>query len=751
MKVIEMRKAILAAGVIVLGLCGLAVGGSALEFDGVDDYVEVADDDSLTPSDGLTVSAWIYINAVSWIDRTAIVCKYAYVSPDRSYTLELGKGGNPDKSSVCLVVSETTNPFSGKITCGTTELQAGQWYHVVGTFEPNHQEIYINGVEETDDVDPQIADSIANSNEPLYIGYNKTEDTYFDGLIDEVAIYSRALDVDEIGQIYHCGVFDDANLVGYWDFEEGQGQVAYDNSGYGNDGQLGSSGDADSADPARVSSELPGVTYHIDVINGDNGNDGLTKETAFASIQKGIDSAEDCDRVLVWPGVYNESLFFINKAITVQSAADAAEIVASGIYAVSLYTAEGPNSILKNFVIRDSDTGVYVSSGAPWLEHLTIVNCDLGIEGEGGADPNIVNSILWNNAYDLFQCEAEYSWVEEEIEPNLVSYWRFEEGSGTTAYDWVGDNDGTIYGATWTSGQVGGALDFDGSNDYVEVVDPGDESLDFGSGNFTISLWFKTTDTDGEVVDKSGGNKGRQTGYSVYVGTFGTINDGEIGFRVSDGTNRDLIKTNNTYNDGGWHHLAAVRTGSGSANLDIYVDGVDVSTSSVLNEVASGISNSYDLSIGAKYYAGYTDVWGNFLNGGIDEVGIWDRALSAAEVEQLYEKGLAGHEYIDPVFADAEGGDYHLKSERGRYWPEHDVWVLDEVSSPCIDGGDARVQPSGEPAANGGRINMGAYGNTAYASMSEWPLRGDLSGDGVVDGRDLAIFVDRWLEAAEWK
>jgi hypothetical protein len=176
----------------------------ALSFDGVGDYVVIADDDSLTPSAGLTISAWIYINAVSWSDRTAIVCKYAYWSPDRSYTLELGKGSNPDKSSVCLTVSATTNPFTGKITCGTTQLQAGQWYHVVGTFEPNHQEIYINGTEETDDTAAKIADSIANNSEPLYIGYNKTEDDYFNGVIDDVRIYDRALSAEEIWQLYQA-------------------------------------------------------------------------------------------------------------------------------------------------------------------------------------------------------------------------------------------------------------------------------------------------------------------------------------------------------------------------------------------------------------------------------------------------------------------------------------------------------------------------------------------------------------------
>jgi len=72
----------------------------------------------------------------------------------------------------------------------------------------------------------------------------------------------------------------------------------------------------------------------------------------------------------------------------------------------------------------------------------------------------------------------------------------------------------------------------------------------------------------------------------------------------------------------------------------------------------------------------------------------------------------------DPLFVDAGNGDYHLRSARGRYWPEHDVWVLDEVTSPCIDAGDPAADFSKEPEPNGGRLNVGAYGGTAYASRS---------------------------------
>lgn len=87
------------------------------------------------------------------------------------------------------------------------------------------------------------------------------------------------------------------------------------------------------------------------------------------------------------------------------------------------------------------------------------------------------------------------------------------------------------------------------------------------------------------------------------------------------------------------------------------------------------------------------------------------------------ERGAEGEGNIslDPLFADPDGGDYHLRSWRGRYWPAHDVWVLDKMTSPCLDAGDPLGDFSLEPRPNGGRINMGAHGGTTYASLSEAP------------------------------
>ena len=112
-----------------------------------------------------------------------------------------------------------------------------------------------------------------------------------------------------------------------------------------------------------------------------------------------------------------------------------------------------------------------------------------------------------------------------------------------------------------------------------------------------------------------------------------------------------------------------------------------------------------------------------------------------------------GNIEVDPCFADVAKGDYHLKSQAGRWDPNTQSWVKDSVTSPCIDAGDPASPIGLEPFPNGGIINMGAYGGTEEASKSyfgepvcETIVAGDINGDCKVDLWDLALMTSHWLE-----
>ncbi len=92
-------------------------------------------------------------------------------------------------------------------------------------------------------------------------------------------------------------------------------------------------------------------------------------------------------------------------------------------------------------------------------------------------------------------------------------------------------------------------------------------------------------------------------------------------------------------------------------------------------------------------------------------------------------------------------GDYHLKSEYGRWNPDSCEWVHDTSTSPCIDAGDLRTTVDLEPLPNGGIVNLGAYGGTSQASMSPNNVGNiaDLDRDGLVFRTDIPYFVAQWL------
>ncbi|MCK5172353.1 MAG: hypothetical protein KAR47_03125, partial [Planctomycetes bacterium] len=119
---------------------------------------------------------------------------------------------------------------------------------------------------------------------------------------------------------------------------------------------------------------------------------------------------------------------------------------------------------------------------------------------------------------------------------------------------------------------------------------------------------------------------------------------------------------------------------------------------------------------------------------------------------------LGGNINIDSEFAmhgwDNDGtwvqGDYHLKSQVGRWDESGEAWVTDAVDSPCIDAGDPADAYDLEPVYNGNRRNIGVYGQTAEASQSptcmNTSMTADLTGDCMVRIDDFAIFAGQWLD-----
>jgi hypothetical protein len=149
---------------------------------------------------------------------------------------------------------------------------------------------------------------------------------------------------------------------------------------------------------------------------------------------------------------------------------------------------------------------------------------------------------------------------------------------------------------------------------------------------------------------------------------------------------------------------------------------------------------------GSTIKATYSDIAGGWPGeGNIDtdpcfaDSGYWDDPCNTPD------------ESWDDVWTE---GDYHLKSQAGRYDPNEGRWTIDDVTSPCIDAGDPMSPIMHEPFPNGGIINMGAYGGTAEASKSyfgtppcETIVAGDINSDCAVDFKDFTFIALHWLTA----
>lgn len=211
---------------------------------------------------------------------------------------------------------------------------------------------------------------------------------------------------------------------------------------------------------------------------------------------------------------------------------------------------------------------------------------------------------------------------------DMVAHWTFDEGNGQTAYDSAGSNNGTIYGATWTAGKIGGALSFNGTDNYVNVLDSPSLRFDRSDG-FSIAYWAKPDFLTGGryVISKMRTSGSGVFGYaSSYYAPAGEFN---FYAEKSNQSYVNLVAQNDAAPDGSWYFVANVYD---NGNMKIYVNGELENTGAFTANTGTTVPDGY-LCIGAWAYEGIRD---HYYKGLIDDVRIYNNALTASEVQALY-------------------------------------------------------------------------------------------------------------------
>lgn len=248
------------------------------------------------------------------------------------------------------------------------------------------------------------------------------------------------------------------------------------------------------------------------------------------------------------------------------------------------------------------------------------------------------NGTHWNHTSDI-------GWMRVYGNGNMHLYqkggaWDFNENNGSTAYDSRLNNDGTIYGATWTTGKVGSALSFDGQNDYVQMQDH--SSLNVGS--ITISFWVKQLSRNPNdwtyLLSKAGYG-------SYHVISEDKWGSNQIGFTVRVDGNDYRLWTSKAIGNY-WTHLTFTynaQTGVQRTYVNGFLDTEQTNTPGSIDTVAGPLRIT-----GAKNY---------YFNGVIDEVRVYNYAMSP--------KQIADDAAVASYHLNGGDSDYHYAFDSSPY------------------------------------------------------------------------------------
>jgi hypothetical protein len=236
--------------------------------------------------------------------------------------------------------------------------------------------------------------------------------------------------------------------------------------------------------------------------------------------------------------------------------------------------------------------------------------------------------------------------VLSQLPTGMVSYWKFDEGSGSAASDSVDAHHGTIYGATWTTGIVGGALAFDGVDDYVDLGNV----WSVGTSPLTIALWFKNTVG--------------ATGWPLLIGAADLHGAGDLQLQALTNMLRvqgqempwfidwppgGFTEPVNTFDDQ-WHFVTLIRDTT-ALKYSLYWDGNLLAEKSF----TAPLYNFEFVRWEVGTWTSPPGPQGEAFGGIIDEVAIYNRALTAEEIHQHYQNGLNGLGYFsDPIMSTQE-------------------------------------------------------------------------------------------------
>ncbi|MFB6214226.1 MAG: LamG-like jellyroll fold domain-containing protein [Candidatus Nanohaloarchaea archaeon] len=733
--------------------------GSALRFYADGDWVDTPykDDGSSEYSKGLTVSLWAKRQGSSpdsWPRLAATDCS--------EYWCLIEDNGGNDGGHDIRWTAAGSNIYSSTI------LEKGEWRHIVGVYDPSGEiRLYINGeLEVTSSASSNGFGSGATRY--MHIGAGTESSSYpgsiksgteFNGTIDQVKIFSEDLNRTQVKSLYNQGSYKISDGQGTSSpdkvldvsFTEKNSTHVFDTSGNKNHGKPNSGAIQQSAlgckvgrcyefkaDSGRITadddrsldltdnhtvqfwmkmkepsssswdqllvkgdggSRTPGLwfqgdgtnTIHWRVRNCNNNNDGIDKTNTAFDVGKWYHLA----------GVYNNASNKLKVYVNGQLDSSAPVCGPLSTNSQSLYLGQSPN--YGSIEMKLDQVKIYKDA----LKPSEIIEKTQGLESKGAA-------------VDL----------------------RFSESGGDYAHDTSSyGNDGrlepnAVDGPNWTESTRGSALDFDGLDDRVEV--PDSKELEYTGGGKTIEAWFYSRDdsNSGSIVSKP------WNGMGDYNYRIDSNSDDSITLRIQGNETTKTIQSSPV--SSGWHHAVGVLD---SGKLILYLDGelVGTKTHSIDRWVPLDHGDdNLDFTVGTLYP--YGDGWSgdtnHAFNGKIDDVTLFQHALSSQEVKEQYARGVSR-------LNSGSGND--LRNELVLYQSLDRVETCgqsDTISCPSGMNGEIAVDESG--AGNHGELVNGPRARLSASCVKGSCLEFDASDDYVSSSFRPEMDSDTPLTFSVW-
>jgi hypothetical protein len=649
------------------------------DFDGVDDYVSVPDNDDFSFTNGtndtaFSVSSWWYMN-----DATKFRAVGKFTTTTESewgiYT------GTSDRIQFALIDDNSSSDNVVAWCLPALTSYENEWINIVGTYDPsiavgfNGMKVYLNGEELTCEIsETGTYVGMHNSNDDVTIG--EIVGTYAEGKISNVQIYNRSFSAQQVWDNYRGSrdnfyvhnaswVFQDKDAVLTLNLDK-DSPTQKDSSGFGNDGTVvnatfNSSGyfngayEFDGVDSTAITlpnlgisgSQSRTVEFWIKpetenrltapFFSGGSGTRKIFEVALDVNADNDIYIATSGADVKTGGGVINENQW--NHIVVTYNGGNINTtnllIYHDGILQNTTFSGtQGlANTSDTNYAIgKDTLTAGRVVNGT--IDEVNIYPRALSAaEVLAHNNSNSPDDFLINNTNTTLQVRVTNESYEGAVSSNTsMALWLDLNQNSSTVTDKSGQgNDGTVTGATFknVTGNLyfnDGYYEFDGNSDYITV--PSSTDWAFGTDDFAVEVWFNTYEIEsgpfvyqnnmiGTYHDSvAGANRWL---VNLRSGLFRLYCDGVVGSIIAS----TAVGTNE------WHHGVVTRK-DGVGYL--YLDGVLDKTNALTCNISA--EDILDIGYSAEWTSSDRD-W----NGSIDEVHIYNRSLSADEVRNNYWRG----------------------------------------------------------------------------------------------------------------